>query len=76
MAWTSCECGSCSSRPRLDDVTQFCIEEAVLDYIQHVDALRKSKGSTSLPQAEGMGPDPEVADAMAQARAELERVSG
>lgn len=42
----------------MDDVTQFCIEEAALDYIEHHDAMRRANQLPGEPAAVVPG-DPE-----------------
>jgi hypothetical protein len=48
-------------------VTQFCIEEAASEYVEHHELLRKMR----MPEGEQGGPavDPEFSEALAKAKA-------
>lgn len=75
MAWTSCGCFNCTGKPPgVDDVTQFCVEEAAFEFVHHYEALSRSRRGQAAA-GEQAGPDL-VAEAMAKAREELGRVAG
>jgi hypothetical protein len=64
VTWTRCDCGC--GWTGLDDVTQFCVEEAAFEYVEQREALLKANAVE-----DGTGGDAEdagMAEAMKMAR--------